>query len=170
MDFQHTLNDIMVKLNNLLQISDNMNKTLNRIITKSTPPTEQPQMEPYTTDELIEMVVSNNDMLNRGVTVIKLDPERIKSENAIPLEVTPVFKKSSDLILKDLPDQLLCDIQHAVELILGANLLDLSYPMLNLAMHIELKGQVNELSLEVKQQCLVPIDIHSMRTSFGPIH
>jgi len=36
-------------------------------------------------------------------------------------------------------------------------------------MYIELKGQVDELSLEIKQQYFVPINIHSMTTSSGVI-
>ena len=33
-------------------------------------------------------------------------------------------------------------------------------------MHTELKGQVDNLSLDVKQQCLIPINIHFYKDKF----
>jgi len=55
-----------------------------------------------------------------------------------------------------LPDKLppTRDIQHTIDLILRANLPDLPYPRLDPTKQTELKGQVDELSLEVKQPCL----------------
>ena len=38
--------------------------------------------------------------------------------------------------------------------------------MIDPIMHIELKGQVDELSLKVKQQCIVPSDVHFYENKF----
>jgi len=52
------------------------------------------------------------------------------------------------------------DIQHANESTPGVSLLDLPRHKKDLTMHAELKGQVDDLAIDVKQQCLVPINIH----------
>jgi len=59
------------------------------------------------------------------------------------------------------------DIQHATNLVPEVSLTNLPHHRMNPTKHTELKRQVDELPLEVKQQCLVPIDVHSTRTSFG---
>ena len=48
----------------------------------------------------------------------------------------------------------------------GASLLDLPHHRMDLIMHTELKGQVDELSLNVKQQCIVLISIHFFGNKF----
>jgi len=58
------------------------------------------------------------------------------------------------------------DIQHAIELITRANLPDLPHSRLDPTQQIELKEQINELSLEVNQSCLVPINIHFYKDKF----
>ena len=67
-----------------------------------------------------------------------------------------------DVFPKDLSDKLLPmhNIQHAIDLVPGASLLDLPHNRINPTKHTEFKRQVDDLSLEVKQQCLVPIDVH----------
>ena len=64
-----------------------------------------------------------------------------KSYSTSPPEVTPVIKKFSDVFPEDLPDKLplMCDIQHAIDLVQGASLLN--WP----TEHAELKRQVDEL-------------------------
>ena len=70
----------------------------------------------------------------------------------LPPEVTLVITKDDDVFFKDLPGtlSLTCDIQHTIESAPGASLLDLPHQRMNLTMHIELNGRVDELSLKVK--------------------
>ena len=75
-------------------------------------------------------------------------------DNALNLpEVNPIIKESITVFSEDLPNKLLltCDIQHAIELIPGANLPDLPHSRMDPIAPIELKEQVNKLSLENKQ-------------------
>jgi len=58
------------------------------------------------------------------------------------------------------------DIQHTIELIPEANLPDLPHPKLDPTKQIGLKEQVDELSLEKKQQCLFPINTHIYEDKF----
>jgi len=58
------------------------------------------------------------------------------------------------------------DIQHTIELISGANLPELPHLRLDPTKQIELEGQVDELSLEVNQPCIIPIDIHLYENKF----
>ena len=73
-----------------------------------------------------------------------------------------------DVFPEDLPDKLppMLDIQHAIDLALGASLPDLPHYRMNPTKHTELKGQIDELSLEVKQQCRVPVDVHFCKDKF----
>ena len=82
------------------------------------------------------------------------------------LEVNPIVKESIVVFSEEPPDKLLLtyDIQHVIELIPGANLPDLPHSRLNPTKQIEL--QVDELSLEVNQSCLVPINIHFYEDKF----
>jgi len=83
-------------------------------------------------------------------------------------EVNPIVKESIAVFSENLPDKLLLtrDIQHAIELFTGANLPDLPHSRLDPIKQIELKGQVDELSLEVNQSCIVPINIHFYEDKF----
>ena len=58
------------------------------------------------------------------------------------------------------------NIQHAVDLIPGASLPKFLDPRLNLTEQTECERQVDELSLEVKQQCIVPSDVHFYEDKF----
>jgi len=58
------------------------------------------------------------------------------------------------------------NIQHANESTPETSLLDLSHHRKDPTMHTELKGQVDDLSLDVKQQCLIPINIHFYEDKF----
>ena len=73
-----------------------------------------------------------------------------------------------DVLSEDLLGKLLAarDIQHAIELVSGASLLDLPHHMMDPITPIKLNEQVNELSLEDKQQCFVPINIHIYEDKF----
>ena len=73
-----------------------------------------------------------------------------------PKDNTPIFPKLIHVIAEivevlheDLPDrlQLMHDIQHVIDLTPGASLPDLSHHRIDPTMHIELKRQVDELSL-----------------------
>ena len=83
-------------------------------------------------------------------------------------EVTPVIMEFDDVLSEDLSNKLppTHDIQHVVDLIPGASLPDLSYHRIDHIMHIELKRQVDELSLKIKQQGIVPSDIHFCEDKF----
>ena len=73
-----------------------------------------------------------------------------------------------DVLSEDLPSKLPLtrDIQHIIDLISGASLPDLPHPKLNPTEQTECERQVDELSLEVKSQCLVPINIHVYKDKF----
>ena len=75
---------------------------------------------------------------------------------------------SAEVLHEDFPDRLqpMRDIQHVIDLTPGASLPDLPHHRIDPTMHIELKGQVDELSLNVKQQCFVPISIHFFKDKF----
>ena len=62
-----------------------------------------------------------------------------------------------DVLFEDLPGKLspTRDTPRAIELISGASLPDLSHHRMDPITPIELKEQVDELSLENKQQCLI---------------
>ena len=88
----------------------------------------------------------------------------------LPPEVTLVITEDDDVFFEELPGMLSPkrDIQHANESTAGASLLDLPHyrkdPTMN-TIH-ELKEQVNDLSLDVKRQFLVPINIPSYEDKF----
>ena len=65
----------------------------------------------------------------------------------IPPKVTPVIMEFANVFSEDLTDKLspLRDIQHAIDLIPWANLLNLPHYMINPTEHAELKRQVDEL-------------------------
>ena len=71
-----------------------------------------------------------------------------------------------DVLSKDLSDKLPLthDIQHAVDLTSGVSLPDLLHHRIDPTMHIELKRQVDELSLEIKQMISIFV-----RTNSGAI-
>ena len=58
------------------------------------------------------------------------------------------------------------DIQHANESTPGINLLDLPHHRKDHIMHTELKGQVDDLSPDVRQRRFVPINIHFYEDKF----
>jgi len=58
------------------------------------------------------------------------------------------------------------DIQHAIDLVPEASLSHLPHHRMDPLMHIELKGQVDELSLEIRQQCFAPINIYLYEDKF----
>ena len=58
------------------------------------------------------------------------------------------------------------DTQHAIELVSRASLFDLPHYRMNPITHIELKKQVDELSLENKQQYLVSINTYVHKDKF----
>ena len=84
------------------------------------------------------------------------------------LEVTPVTTELDDVLSEDLLHKLPMtrDIQHIVDLILGASLPDLPHPRLNLTEKTEFEKQVDELSLEGKLQFFIPINIHVYEDKF----
>jgi len=86
-------------------------------------------------------------------------------------KVTHVTMEFNDVLSKDPSDKLppTHNIQHVIDLTPGASLPDLLHHRIDLTMHIELKRQVDKLSLEIKQHNIVPSDIHSVRTNSGVI-
>ena len=83
--------------------------------------------------------------------------------NTIPSKVTLVIEEFSDVFPEDLPDrlQLMRDIQHAIDLVSGSSLLNLSHYRMNPTEHAELKRQVDELIdkgfiRESMSSCAVP--------------
>jgi len=79
-----------------------------------------------------------------------------------------VITGSAEVLHEDFPDRLqpMRDIQHVIDLTPGASLPDLPHHRIDPTMHIELKARVDELSLNVKQQCIVPISIHFFKDKF----
>jgi len=75
---------------------------------------------------------------------------------------------SRSVFSEDLPDKLppTHDIQHAIELVSGAKLDDLLHHRIDYIKHIKLERQVDELSLEIKQQCTVPINTYVYKDKF----
>jgi len=73
-----------------------------------------------------------------------------------------------DVLSEDLSSKLppMCEIQHVVSLIPGASLSDLSHSRLNPIEQTECKRQVDELLLEIKQQFIVPSDVHFYEDKF----
>ena len=67
-------------------------------------------------------------------------------------EVNPVVTEFVAVFSEDLPDKLLLthDTQHVIELVSEASLSGLPHPRLDPTKQIELKKQVDELSLENK--------------------
>jgi len=70
-----------------------------------------------------------------------------ESDIAIPLEVTPVIAEFADVFPEDLSDKFppIRDIQHAIDLVPRASLLNLPHYKMNPTEHVELKRQVDEL-------------------------
>ena len=73
------------------------------------------------------------------------------------------------VLSRDLPGKLPLarDTQYAIELVSGASFLNLSHHSIELIKHTELEQQADESSLEIKQQCLFPIDTHIYEDKFG---
>jgi len=88
---------ISAQLDNLIQTTESYNQTLNRIITKVEKKSENTNspMNLYTSNELIQIIVAN-DRLKKGITVIRLNPKRIKHENPTPPVATHMIKESRD--------------------------------------------------------------------------
>jgi len=78
-----------------------------------------------------------------------------------------VITEDDDVFFEDLTGTLppTPDTQHANESIPGTSLLDLPHHRKDPTIQTELKGQV-DLSLDVKQQCFVSINIHFYEDKF----
>ena len=72
-----------------------------------------------------------------------------KDSTSISPKLIHVITEIVEVLHEDLPDrlQLMHDIQHVIDLTPGASLPDLSHHRIDPTMHIELKRQVDELSL-----------------------
>ena len=83
-------------------------------------------------------------------------------------ELTLVITEDDDVFFEDLTGTLppTLDTQHANESIPGTSLLDLPHHRKDRTVYTEFKGQVGDLSLDVKQQCFVPINIHLYEDKF----
>jgi len=77
---------------------------------------------------------------------------------------------TSDVSLKDItlisPKLTYVFTGHIINLVPEVNLSDLPHHKMEPTMHIELKGQVDELLLEIKQHCFVSIKIHFYEKKF----
>ena len=84
-----------------------------------------------------------------------------------PPEVTSVITENDDVLFEDLMGTLppTPDTQHTNESIPETSLLDLPHHRKDPTIQTELKGQV-DLSLDVKQQCFVSINIHFYEDKF----
>jgi len=91
----------------------------------------------------------------------------LKTVFRFPPKLIHVIAGITEVLHEDLPDKLPpCDIQHAIDLTPGASPPNLPYHRMDPTMHIELKGQVDKLSLEIKQQCFGPINIYFYEDKF----
>jgi len=80
--------------------------------------------------------------------------------------VAPIITDFADVFLKDLPDQLLSmwNIQHAINLVSGAILPNLSHYGMNLMEYAELQRQVELLSRGFIRESLRPCAIPKLLT------
>lgn len=64
-------------------------------------------------------------------------------------DVELVFKEFEAVFLKDLPNEFppMCNIKYAIDLILGANLANLTHYRMNPMEHVELKGKSMSYSI-----------------------
>lgn len=65
----------------------------------------------------------------------------------LPVEVKPLIREFEEMFTDDLKNKLpsIHDIQHAIDLVLGATLPNLHHYMMNPTNHVELKRQMDEL-------------------------
>ena len=86
-----------------------------------------------------------------GAQVIILVAREVAKEShetILPeVTVTPIITKFADVFPNDLPDQLppMRDIQHAIDLVLGATLPNFPHYQMNPMEHAELQRQIEEL-------------------------
>jgi len=84
-----------------------------------------------------------------GTQIIVLVAREVAKEfqETIPPASTPIVTKSADVFPKYLPDQLslMRNIQHAIDLVPWATLLNLPHCQMNSMEHAELQRQVDEL-------------------------
>jgi len=87
--------------------------------------------------------------LKNGVPFMMLATRKVvkTSNSTISPEVTPVIKEFSDVFPEDFPNRIppMRDIQHAIDLVPGLSLPNLSPYQMNPTEHAELKRQVDEL-------------------------
>ena len=86
------------------------NQSQDRIITKVKKKSDNTisPVNPYTSDELFQIVIANNDRLKKGTPVIRLDPKKIKPENLTLPVATLVIKESSDKDYSNLSPMIKC--------------------------------------------------------------
>jgi len=91
-----------------------------------------------------------------------------KDNTLISPKLIHVIIGIAEVLHEDLPDRLqsMRDIQHAIDLTPGASLPDLPHHKIDPTMHIELKRQVDKLSLKIRQQCFVLKKIHFYKDKF----
>ena len=101
------------------------------------------------------------------VTTEFTDVFRENSTQFLP-EVTTVTMEFDDVLSEDLSGKLppMHNIQDVVDLIPGPSLPNFPHPSLNPTEQTKCKRQVDELSLAVKQQCIVPSDVHFYEDKF----
>jgi len=89
------------------------------------------------------------------VTSVTTEFTDVSHKNNTPIspKIIHVITEIAEVFHEDHPDKLspTRDIQHIIDLILGTSLSDLPHHRMDPTMHIELKCQVDKLSLEVKQ-------------------
>jgi len=87
--------------------------------------------------------------MNKSLTCYVLVAQENEPETAlqIPGHVKLIFKEFSDVLSKDMPDELpsMRDIQHAIDLVSRATMPNLSHYRINPAEHEVLKTQVDAL-------------------------
>ena len=97
---------------------------------------------------LISSIELDQELKNGVPFMILAAKEVVKTPNStIPPEVTLVIEKFSDVFPEELPNRLppMHDIQHAIDLVPGSSLPNLSHYRMNSTEHDELKRQVDEL-------------------------
>ena len=107
------------------------------------------------TVSLITAKAFNQDLEKGAPFVIFTTKKVTKDTNTlIPPEITPLNAKFADVFPEDLPDKLppMRDIQHAIDLVPGASLLNLPHYRMNPTEHVKLKRQVDELMRKVSSK------------------
>ena len=124
-----------------------------KLISKSTKIQTRREKSAETRKEKSLSLISSKEIEKKvinGTQIIILVAREVakESQEMIPRAVTLIITNFADVFPKDLPNQLppIWNIQHAIDLVPGATLSNLSHNQMNLMEHAELQRQVDKLN------------------------